>query len=563
MQTRRTFLRRGAVTTVGGALAVSPAAALAKPGRQAGYGRLIEDSGGLIDLPRGFRYRVVQNVEDRLSNGAPVPGDFDGMVAIDGPRNSTVLVRNHELRPNDTATKAPVVGTNPYDPAAPGGTTALVVGPNRKLDSSYVSSSGTLNNCAGGGTPWGTWITCEENRTTGHGFAFEVDPTDPENDLSKTPIRAMGYFSHEAIDIDPRTGIAYLTEDDFRGQQTAPEDEVPGTSGSDPSRTRSSFLFRYLPENRAQRPGALQDGGKLQAMAIQERPLFNMDLGRTGERFQVVWVDVDPEEPHDDALAKGAARFQRLEGCHFVGGAFWFDDTSGGEERFGQVFRLIPSGDPAGGGVDTLELFLEPPSRQELDAPDNLEVTPWGDVWLGRGWRRRQPRGRHHAWRRDLRVRQQPPQRQRVRRADVLPRREDVLPQHPGPRPHVRDLGTVRTAQRRREARDGQRRAAAPVGAEGVRGAARARRQERHLALRGGRLRASRRRARLIPCRVRVAVPMWVGRESPPRMAPAHGRPRRPRQPVRRALVLGRPRRRSRRRDAFSYVRSPLRPDAA
>lgn len=44
-------------------------------------------------------------------------------------------------------------------------------------------------------------------------------------------------------------------------------------------------------------------------MAIQERPLFNMDLGRTGERFQVVWVDVDPEEPHDDALAKGAARF--------------------------------------------------------------------------------------------------------------------------------------------------------------------------------------------------------------------------------------------------------------
>ncbi len=377
MQTRRTLLRRGAVGA-GGALALAPVAgALAKPARRAGYGPLVEDSAGLLDLPCGFRYRVVQNVEDRLSNGAAVPGDFDGMVAIDGPRNSTILVRNHELTPRD-ATKAPVVGRNPYDPATPGGTTALVVGANRRLDRSYVSSSGTLNNCAGGGTPWGTWITCEESRTTGHGYAFEVDPTEPESKLSRTPIRAMGYFSHEAIDIDPRTGIAYLTEDDFRGQQVAPELEVP----TGPGLTRSSFLYRYLPENRAQKPGALQDGGRLQAMAIQARPQYNMDLGRTGERFQVVWVDVSAEEPHDDALTKGAARFQRLEGCHFAGGAFWFDDTSGGEARVGQVFRLIPCGDPAGGGVDTLELFLEGDSKEQIDAPDNLYVTPWGDVWL-------------------------------------------------------------------------------------------------------------------------------------------------------------------------------------
>lgn len=380
MQTRRTLLRRGAVTA-GGALALSPvASALATPGGSAGFGPLIEDGGGLLDLPRGFRYRLVQSVEDRLTNGAPVPGDFDGMVAIDGPRNSTILVRNHELTPRD-ATKAPVAGSNPYDAAVPGGTTALVVGPNRKLDRSYVSSSGTLNNCAGGGTPWGTWITCEESRTTGHGYAFEVDPLNPEDNISKTPIRAMGYFSHEAVDIDPRTGIVYLTEDDFRGSQVAPNLEVPGGPGV-PGTTRSSFLYRYLPQNRAQRPGALQEGGKLQAMAIQSRPQFNMDLGATGESFQVAWVDVRAEEPHDDALARGAARFQRLEGCHFAGGAFWFDDTSGGEARVGQVFRLIPSGDPAGGGTDTLELFLEGSSKDQMDAPDNLYITPWGDVWL-------------------------------------------------------------------------------------------------------------------------------------------------------------------------------------
>jgi secreted PhoX family phosphatase len=375
MHTRRKFLERGAITAGGAAATLGPGAALAKHRRRAGFGRPVEDPRGLLDLPRGFRYRVVQSVEDRLSNGAPVPGDFDGMVAIQGRGNSIVLVRNHELRPSDTATKAPVPGRNPYDPSAPAGTTGVVVGPDRRVKRSYVTSSGTLNNCAGGGTPWGTWITCEEDRTTGHGYAFEVDPSRPESNLSKTPIRDMGFFSHEAIGIDPRTGIAYLTEDDFRGNQVPPDEEVPGT-------TRSSFLYRYLPHNRRQRPGALQDGGRLQAMAISGRPQYNMDLGRTGERFRVIWVNVNPEDPPADALAKGAARFQRLEGCHFAGGAFWFDDTSGGERRYGQVFRLIPSGDPSGRGLDRLELFLEADRRSQMDAPDNLVVTPWGDIWL-------------------------------------------------------------------------------------------------------------------------------------------------------------------------------------
>ncbi|MBA2643994.1 MAG: DUF839 domain-containing protein [Solirubrobacterales bacterium] len=379
MQTRRKFLRGSAVTMGGAALALSPgASALAHP-RRGGFGRLVEDPNGLLDLPRGFSYRVVQTVEDKLSNGAGVPGDFDGMVALAGPRRTTLLVRNHELTPRDT-TKNPVPQTNPYAASAPGGTTALIVRPDGGLARSYVASSGTLNNCAGGGTPWGTWITCEESRETNHGYAFEVDPRDPENDISKTPIRGMGFFSHEAIDIDSRTGIAYLTEDDFRGQQVDVGAEVP--EGPDGTLTRSSFLYRYLLNNRSARPGALQEGGKLQAMAIQQRPQYNVDLGVTRERFQVVWLDVSAEDPHADALAGGGARFQRLEGCHFEGGAFWFDDTSGGEKRHGQVFRLIPSGDPSGGGVDILELFLEGDREAQMDSPDNLTVTPWGDIWL-------------------------------------------------------------------------------------------------------------------------------------------------------------------------------------
>lgn len=379
MQTRRKFLRGSALTAGGAAIALSPGATALARRPRAGYGRLVEDPNGLLDLPRGFGYRVVQTIENQLSNGAGVPGDFDGMVAIAGPRNTTLLVRNHELTPGDT-TKNPVPQTNPYAQSAPGGTTALIVRPDGRLAQSYVASSGTLNNCAGGGTPWGTWITCEETQETNHGYAFEVDPRDPESNLSKTPIREMGFFSHEAIDIDSRTGIAYLTEDDFRGDQVDADEEVPeGPAGTF---TRSSFLYRYLPNNRSARPGALQEGGTLQAMAIQARPQYNIDLGVTRERFQVVWIDVDPEQAHADALTGGAARFQRLEGCHFAGGAFWFDDTSGGEERHGQVFRLIPSGDPTGGGTDILELFLEGDSEREMDSPDNLVVTPWGDIWL-------------------------------------------------------------------------------------------------------------------------------------------------------------------------------------
>jgi secreted PhoX family phosphatase len=381
MQTRRKFLHGSALTAGAAALALSPGAALAHRPR-AGYGRLVEDPNGLLDLPRGFSYRVVQTIEDKLSNGAGVPGDFDGMVAFAGPRHTTLVVRNHELVRADMTNKGlnPVPRDNPYAESAPGGTTALLVGRNGRLIRSYVASSGTLNNCAGGGTPWGTWITCEETRNTDHGYAFEVDPRDPESSISTTPIRGMGFFSHEAIGIDSRTGIVYLTEDDFRGSQTDVDDEVP--EGPEGTFTRSSFLYRYLPDNRSARPGALQEGGRLQAMTIQERPHYNVDLGVTRERFQVVWMDVNAEDPHADALAGGAARFERLEGCHFAGGAFWFDDTSGGEERHGQVFRLIPSGDPTGGGIDVLELFLEGESERQMDSPDNLVVTPWGDIWL-------------------------------------------------------------------------------------------------------------------------------------------------------------------------------------
>jgi uncharacterized protein len=373
---RRHLLKASGLAAGGTALAAFvPGTGLGGARRaKARHESLVPDPGGMLDLPHGFTYRVLATEGDLLPNGMTVPGHPDGGAAFPWRNGATVLVHNHEL---DAGEGPPVEGKSPYDATQPGGTTAIVLDPDRKVVDQFVVSSGTINNCNGGATPWGTWLTCEEDLTgghavEGHGYVFEVDPRSPEDELSRTPIRDMGLFSHEALAIDPATGIVYLTEDDFRGKVD---------KGDPHGDTRSAFFYRYTPNDPSPRRGALQAGGKLEALAIEHVPRFNMDFDAPHRMLRIVWRIVDPGDAHNEALAKGCARFNRLEGCSFGGGAVWFADTVGGERHLGQVYRYLP-------GTETLELFIEPSHKKSMQSPDSLCAAPWGDLLFcedGRG----------------------------------------------------------------------------------------------------------------------------------------------------------------------------------
>ena len=397
--TRRQFLTTcGAVTVgfvayrqafTGGVGALARAATAAE-----GYGPLIEDPNGLIDLPAGFAARIVSRAGEEMADGLLVPGMPDAMATFEGPGGTTLIVCNHEcLRMGDSpfgaknARLAKIPPSKLYDLGAgltpsPGGTTTMVWDTRTgTLARQYLSLAGTLRNCAGGATPWGSWITCEETVLTAgykeeeklhllkdHGWCFEV-PAGAEIGLADpVPLTAMGRFVHEAVGVDPRTGIVYLTEDQDDG-----------------------LIYRFIPNER----GHLRAGGRLQALALANgvRDTGNWPNGKEsvaiGEKLNARWIDLDDvAAPKDDLRhrghAAGAARFARGEGMWVGDGEIYWVCTSGGRRQIGQIFRYTPS---AAEGTERekaspgrLELFLEPNDTKRLNNPDNLTISPWGDV---------------------------------------------------------------------------------------------------------------------------------------------------------------------------------------
>lgn len=352
------------------------------------YGPLVKDPAGLFDLPEGFTYKVISRAGEVMSDGLLVPDKPDGMAAFPGSRGRVILIRNHELMPTHAGPFGPggaladnVPENKIYDKGSgtlicPGGTTTLVINEETlEVELSFLSLAGTLNNCSGGPTPWGSWVSSEEMVVDAgnsiyrkdHGYNFEVPASEEIGLADPVPLKAMGRFRHEAVGVDPRTSIVYQTED-----------------------LEDGLIYRFIPDE----PGQLHRGGRLQALAIKSRKSLdtrNWDMNHfpVQKPLEVEWVELDQvEAPGDDLRArgfqKGAAVFARGEGMWFQNNECYFACTSGGSKHLGQIFRYIPSpyeGTPQEESQPgTLELFLEPNDSELVQWGDNLTVAPWGDL---------------------------------------------------------------------------------------------------------------------------------------------------------------------------------------
>lgn len=385
MTTRRNFIKQSLAVSAGFA-GLNQFLAIPTVAQQKKMTPVIEK---WLELPEGFSAKVISKWGEKMSDGLLVPGKGDGMAAFN-LNGKVVLIRNHENSPSpskygpygeDMALFNKVKKQDLFDygfgkTPGLGGTTTLIYDENKQVvEQQFLSLAGTYRNCAGGPTPWGSWITCEEDTAaksqtseTNHGYNFEV-PAANKKLLTPVPLKEMGRFNHEAVCVDPSTGIVYETED-----------------------SSDSLIYRFIPKE----PGKLEKGGTLQALAIKSTKSFDTRNWETpslnvGASVDVEWitlsgVDSDIDDLRHRGFAQGAALFARGEGMWFGNKELFFACTNGGKKKTGQVFKYIPSSKEGRSdekdSPGKLVLFAEPNDMDILKFCDNLTVSPWGDVIL-------------------------------------------------------------------------------------------------------------------------------------------------------------------------------------
>ncbi len=319
------------------------------------------------------------------------------MAAFRAPDGNVWLVRNHEINNPGAALG---VGT-PYDAMAQGITTTVLVTPFGEVLDAFTSLNGTQMNCAGGATPWGTWIICEETvngpdvgadftgvsnvpLTQRHGFIFEVPAGGQSN---RQPITSAGRFAHEAAAWNSNENALYLTEDNFG---------FP------------SGFYRYFPPTDPMETGSLADGGRLQMLRVVGQPNAHLEGNQAnGATYDVDWVDIADPEPDIPVHARsagtdlerrrhqlrrqpgsgaGSGGFSRLEGATLSKGLVYFDATQGGGAAepgpqpitgYGNGNGQIWAYDPE---EQTLTCVFQSPGAAVLDLPDNLTHSPRGTI---------------------------------------------------------------------------------------------------------------------------------------------------------------------------------------
>lgn len=341
-----------------------------------------DDPNGILKLIKGFQYNIISQKGQIMSDGLEVPDHADGMGCFKGKNGNIILIRNHEIghfkKIEKLLDKNPMQNNKSYitknsslmydegtnkNPCG-GGTTTIVYNPKTKsIETEYLSLAGTLVNCSGGVTPWNTWISCEETvdvkgqgLAKDHGYNFEVIPSEKIKLNKAKPLKDMGRFRHEAIAVDPKTSIAYQTEDRYEG-----------------------LFYKFIPNVKKE----YDKGGKLQALIIK-----NMNTNDTrnwekdnfviNQKYEIDWIDLEDTQNLKDDLRQrgaemGAAIFARGEGMWYDDDMVYFTCTKGGSKKLGQIWKINTIN-------NTLEMIFESKNSDVMKMCDNMTIAPWGDV---------------------------------------------------------------------------------------------------------------------------------------------------------------------------------------
>ncbi|MEU2260544.1 alkaline phosphatase PhoX [Streptomyces sp. NPDC019645] len=275
---RRSFLRGAVIGTsaaaFGGTLwqgAASAAPAQPGPGP---YGALGAADANGIQLPAGFTSRVIARSGQKVASTSYTwhSAPDGGACFADG--TGWIYVSNSEINPS-------------------GGASAVRFSSSGAITGAYRILSGTRTNCAGGKTPWNTWLSCEE---VSLGYVYETDPWGVNAAVRRD---AMGRFKHEAAAADPVRRVVYLTEDESNG-----------------------CLYRFIPTT----------WGDLSSGTLQ------VLVAGTASSGSFSWANVPDPDGSPTATrsqVSGAKRFNGGEGCHYANDTVWF--TTKGDNRLWQL----------------------------------------------------------------------------------------------------------------------------------------------------------------------------------------------------------------------------------